>query len=873
MSHGRKRLATLVVALCALFGAPGVALAATSTGAQVAAAEVKTPASPLVPPGTYKSLSPSRLLDTRANVGANGPVAALGTVHLPVLGKGGVPATGVAAVVLNVTVNAPAQPGNITVYPDATTMPLASNLNFVPGQTIPNLVVTKVGANGNVALTNNSPGTVQLIADVAGYYLSGTPTAPGTYVPLNPARVLDTRTNLGATGPVAASGTVHLPVLGKGGVPATGVAAVVLNVTVNAPAQPGNITVYPDATTMPLASNLNFVPGQTIPNLVVAKIGANGNIALTNNSPGTVQLIADVAGYYLSGTPTAPGTYVPLNPARVLDTRTNLGATGPVAALNTVHLPVVGMGGVPATGVAAVVLNVTVNAPAQPGNITVYPDATTMPLASNLNFVPGQTIPNLVVAKIGANGNVALTNNSPGTVQLIADVAGYYLSGPTPSISTASLPPGTIDTAYSTTLQATGGIAPYTWSLFDSSLPAGLSLDSNTGAITGTPTAGATNPTLTVQVTEADGTASLATLSLNISTTASAIDAGGAHSCAVTTGGAVQCWGDNEDGALGDGTHTDSSTPVQVSGLTSGVKVVATGDFHTCALTTSGGVKCWGYNEYGSLGNGTTTDSTTPVQVSGLTSGVQAIAAGGIQTCALTTGGSVKCWGYNEDGELGNGSFTDTSTPVQVSGLTSGVQAITMGEVHTCALSTGGAVQCWGFGEDGELGNGSTATSNTPVQVTGLTSGVQGIAAGGGQTCAVTTGGSVQCWGFNEDGELGNDSTTSSSTPVQVSGLTSGIQSVSVGAFHACGVSTGGGTKCWGANFVGQLGNGSTTTSTTPVQVNGLTAGIQSVAAGFAHTCALTTSGAVQCWGANDIGQLGTGTHTNATAPVTALGY
>ena len=249
--------------------------------------------------------------------------------------------------------------------------------------------------------------------------------------------------------------------LGKGGVPATGVAAVVLNVTVNAPAQPGNITVYPDATTMPLASNLNFVPGQTIPNLVVAKIGANGNIALTNNSPGTVQLIADVAGYYLSGTPTAPGTYVPLNPARVLDTRTNLGATGPVAALNTVHLPVLGKGGVPATGVAAVVLNVTVNAPAQPGNITVYPDATTMPLASNLNFVPGQTIPNLVVAKIGANGNIALTNNSPGTVQLIADVAGYYLVAPPQCIST-STPPGDrhrlLDDAH-----GDRGTAPYTW--------------------------------------------------------------------------------------------------------------------------------------------------------------------------------------------------------------------------------------------------------------------------------------------------------------------------------------------------------------------------------------------------------------------------
>ncbi|WP_206665913.1 hypothetical protein, partial [Pedococcus bigeumensis] len=182
------------------------------------------------------------------------------------------------------TVTAAKSAGFLTVYPDGSTMPTASNLNFAAGQTIPNLVIAKVGANGRIALTNGASGTVQVIADIAGYYLAGTPSAPGAYTPLNPARVLDTRTNLGGTGPVAAHGTVHLQVAGRGGVPASGVSAVVVNVTVTAAKSAGFLTVYPDGSTMPTASNLNFAAGQTIPNLVIAKVGANGRIALTNGA-------------------------------------------------------------------------------------------------------------------------------------------------------------------------------------------------------------------------------------------------------------------------------------------------------------------------------------------------------------------------------------------------------------------------------------------------------------------------------------------------------------------------------------------------------------------------------------------------------------
>jgi hypothetical protein len=385
-------------------------------------------------PGAFASLAPSRLLDTRVGTGApQAPVAASGTVNLQVTGRGGVPASGVSAVVVNVTVTGPAKAGFLTVYPSGTAQPTASNLNFVAGETIPNLVTVKVGTDGKITLTNNSAGTAHLIADVAGYYLAGTPTSPGTFVSLAPSRLLDTRVGNGApNAPVAANGTVDLQVTGRGGVPASGVAAVVVNVTVTAPTTAGFLTVYPTGTSQPTASNLNFTAGQTIPNLVTVKIGTGGKIKLTNNSAGSVQLIADVAGYYLAGTPTVPGAFVSLDPSRLLDTRVGNGApNAPVAASGTVDLQVTGRGGVPASGVAAAVVNVTVTGPAAGGFLTVYPSGTAQPTASNLNFSAGQTIPNLVTVKVGTGGKIKLTNNSGGSAQLIGDVAGYFIAGPT----------------------------------------------------------------------------------------------------------------------------------------------------------------------------------------------------------------------------------------------------------------------------------------------------------------------------------------------------------------------------------------------------------------------------------------------------------
>jgi alpha-tubulin suppressor-like RCC1 family protein/phosphodiesterase/alkaline phosphatase D-like protein len=337
------------------------------------------------------------------------------------------------------------------------------------------------------------------------------------------------------------------------------------------------------------------------------------------------------------------------------------------------------------------------------------------------------------------------------------------------------------------------------------------------------------------------------------------VAAGDSHSCAITSGGAVQCWGGNSFGQLGNNSTINSLTPVVVSGLGSGVTAIAAGSSHTCAITSGGAVMCWGDNTDGRLGNNSTTRSLIPVPVTGMASGATGIAAGGIHTCALISGGAVQCWGGNSGGELGNNSTTRSLTPVPVTGLSSSVIAITAGVEHTCALTSGGGVQCWGWNAIGQLGNNSTTASSIPVAVNGLGSGVTAIAAGRNNTCAITSGGAVQCWGYNRQGQLGNNSTTDSLIPVPVNGLGAGVTAITVGGIHTCALNSGGAVQCWGANDLGELGNNSTTGSLIPVPATGMASGVTAIAAGSWHTCALNSGGAVQCWGANSYGQLGNG--------------
>jgi len=278
-------------------------------------------------------------------------------------------------------------------------------------------------------------------------------------------------------------------------------------------------------------------------------------------------------------------------------------------------------------------------------------------------------------------------------------------------------------------------------------------------------------------------------------------------------------------------------------------------------------VWAWGSNADGQLGNGSATNSDVPVQVDGLTN-VISVAAGGNQSFALVAGGTVWGWGYNADGELGNGSTTNSDVPVEVSGL-SGVVAIAAGEYATYALESNGTVWAWGYNNVGQLGNNSTTNSSVPVQVSGL-SGVIGVAGGGYFGLAVGSNGTVWAWGGNGDGQLGNNTTTNSSVPVQVSGL-SGVTAVAAGLYHSLAVTSTGTVWAWGYNNVGQLGNNSTTNSSVPVRVSGLS-GVTGVAGGGYFSLAVESNGSVSAWGGNTAGQLGNNTTTNSDTPVSASG-
>lgn len=343
------------------------------------------------------------------------------------------------------------------------------------------------------------------------------------------------------------------------------------------------------------------------------------------------------------------------------------------------------------------------------------------------------------------------------------------------------------------------------------------------------------------------------------------------HTCALTTAGGVKCWGNNENGRLGVGDLSKRTLPTDVVGLTSGVKLIESGGQHTCVVTTGGGVKCWGQNLYGQLGNGNTTDQTSPVDVVGLSSGVTAVAAGGSTTCALLTTGGVKCWGDNTFGQIGDGTTDHRLTPVDVPGLTSGVKALALGGVHSCALLQSGAVKCWGDNGDGEVGDGTNQQRNAPVDVTGLSSGVMTLTARRDHNCALLNNGTARCWGANEVGQLGDGTKTSRNQPVSVTAVTANISAIIAGGLHTCVLTTSGGVKCWGGNKDGQLGNNTTTDSLSAVDASGLQSGVTMIATGRNHTCALLPTGRVKCWGLNLDGQIGDNTVNSRSTPVDVL--
>jgi alpha-tubulin suppressor-like RCC1 family protein len=311
-----------------------------------------------------------------------------------------------------------------------------------------------------------------------------------------------------------------------------------------------------------------------------------------------------------------------------------------------------------------------------------------------------------------------------------------------------------------------------------------------------------------------------------------------------------------------------------------GIGAISAGDSHTVALKNDGTVFAWGLNDYGQLGDGTYTNSSTPVpvrapEVSAVTSpvrgltGITAISARGYRTLALRNDGTVWAWGYNVGGELGDGTHTNRNVPVQVSGLT-GITAISAGELHSLALRNDGTVWVWGKNYYGQFGDGTTTNSDTPVQISGLTD-VKVISAGAFNTIALKNDGTVWAWGLNSSGQLGNGTMTDSFVPVQVSDLTDVI-AISAGfVSHAIALKNDGTVWAWGRNGYGQLGNGTMADSSIPVQVSDLT-DVIAISAGDSHTVALRNNGTVWAWGYNNHFQLGDGTSTNRNAPVQVIG-
>jgi len=371
--------------------------------------------------GRYTPLTPSRILDTRDGTGGiASPIGNQATVDVQITGRGGVPATGVSAVAMNVTVTQPTAAGYLTLSPAGLPRPFTANLNFAPAQTVPNLVVVKVGTGGKIRLFN-SAGNSHVIFDVAGYYSDSGTGADGRYTALVPARILDTRSTV-RLGPGA---TLDLQVSGQGGVPTTGAKAVTLNVAVTNTTATSYLTVFPTGVTRPLAANLNWNGGDTVSNRVKATLGTGGKISIYNDG-GQADVIVDVGGWYSDATVAGTtGAFTALLPARILDTRNGTGGVvGPIAGGTSVGVQITGQGGVPPTGVSAVILNATVTGTTGAGYLTISPTGSPMPLAADLNYAAGETRPNLVVVRVGTGGKVNLFT-AAGT-HVIFDVAGYF---------------------------------------------------------------------------------------------------------------------------------------------------------------------------------------------------------------------------------------------------------------------------------------------------------------------------------------------------------------------------------------------------------------------------------------------------------------
>jgi alpha-tubulin suppressor-like RCC1 family protein len=329
-------------------------------------------------------------------------------------------------------------------------------------------------------------------------------------------------------------------------------------------------------------------------------------------------------------------------------------------------------------------------------------------------------------------------------------------------------------------------------------------------------------------------------------------------------------WGNNFSGQLGDGTTTSRPSPTPIGDATDW-SAISAGAAHSCGLLGAGSsLWCWGHNAAGQLGDGTTTQRSSPTQIGALATDWSAVTAGGLHTCALRETGTLWCWGSNSSGQLGDGTTTNRQLPTQI-GTATDWRAISAGGSHTCGMRASGTLWCWGSNTYGQLGDGTTTPRTVPTQI-GTAADWSAISTSRGHhSCGLRGTGSLWCWGRNNVGQLGDDTTTERHSPTQIFVATDWI-AISAGEVHTCGLRGTGTLRCWGSNVYGQVGDGTTTNRLRPTQI-GTATDWRTVSAGTFHTCALRGTGSTSwCWGRNHFGQLGDETTTQRLVPTQSGG-
>lgn len=784
--------------------APAAVPATTAQSPSIAPATVQATS---MPPTTARATSaqaatashhfhpviPARVVDTRTGQGASrGELPAGSQRAVQVAGVGGIPST-VGAVVLNLTVVAPRSAGYASLYPTGTARPASSVLNFAAGQTRANQTMVVPATDGRVTIYTST--TAHYLVDVAGYYETGSGFHPaGT-------RVIDTRRGLGApTGRVAAGGVLTATVAGRGGVPASGVRALVLNVTTVDPSRTGHLSVWAAGEARPGASASNYPAGGTVAAMVVVRPGAGGAVNLSPSA--SAHLLVDVLGWVDSD-----GQVFPLAPTRRMDTRLRAGDR--LAPGQLVKVSAGGIPGIPAGVQGSVVINVVMVNPSGSGYVEAFTQHRSG--TSVVNAGPGAPVSNSATVRLDETGGFWV--RSSVATDLIIDVTAWLPHDPADlRLLSRTLTPGTVGQEYWHELETVGPVTriePVT-------LPRALELRGP--VVKGFPHDAGT-ATVEVRLVSATatvtGTATIAVAPGLVRT----VDAGSDAACAVVNSRyRVQCWGYNIDGQIGvpDRPSAVFEAPEPVAGLPATITDVQTEGHRSCAIDAGGQVWCWGK---GPLGSVDYHSSATPRKVQGL-SGVRQLAIGGGHTCAFTDGGSVWCWGQNVAGQLGNGSTNPSITPVQAG--VSGVSAIAATGSETCALSSG-TVRCWGAGP------GSKTPYDGIPKVSTELSGATQLSGG----CAVKAGG-VLCIREGEPKQ------------VQVTGFPSTVGTLSAVQDRGC-MRLAGGTWCFG--------NG----TSLPPPDSGAPA--PDLAVRFASLsdltelsqsdvgCGLTPSKAVHCWG------------------------